>query len=223
MRTLLFTALLVTTLSAEMPLLHKEDFSQSADKWQTTDDKVWKLTTVDDNQVFELLGQADYEPPYRSPYSIALLKDTLVGSFVLTARIRTTQTKRGHRDLCFFFNYQGPSHYYYVHLGETPDAHSSQIFIVNEAPRVAITESKSGIPWKDGQFHDLKIVRDVKSGKIEVYFDDMEKPVKSIVDKTFTWGQVGFGSFDDMGYFDDVELRGIKIEPGKAEGKPTAK
>lgn len=207
----------------ELPVILKEDFSKDASAWKTTDDKKWKLTTVNGNQVFELLGKSNYNPPHRSPHSIALLKDKIVGSFVLTARIQTTQTTRGHRDLCFFFNYQDPTHFYYLHLGEKPDKNSSQIFIVNEAPRKNLILTKNGIPWENGQFHNLKIVRDVESGKIDVYFDDMKKPVKSAVDKTFTWGQIGIGSFDDMGYFDDIELRGVEIKKGKAEGKPTPK
>ena len=221
MRTLCILTTLTSVLLAdeeEIPLVHREDFSKDASAWQTTDDSKWKLTTVEGNQVFELLGVSKYRPPFRSPHSIALLKDKIVGSFVLTARIQTTQTSRGHRDLCFFFNYQDPSHFYYLHLGEKPDPNSSQIFIVNHAPRKNLILSKEGIPWKNGRFHDLKIVRDVESGKIDVYFDDMEKPVKSAVDKTFTWGQVGIGSFDDRGYFDDIVLRGVEIRKGKAEG-----
>ena len=31
-------------------------------------------------------------------------------------------------------------------------------------------------------------------------------------DTTFTWGQVGLGSFDDTGDWDEFELRGIKVE-----------
>jgi hypothetical protein len=225
MRTLLILLALAVSLHAEkpLPLIAKEDFSKGSDAWKTTDDKKWKLTTVDGNQVFELLGKSKYNPPHRSPHSIALLKDKIVGSFVLTARIQTTQTTRGHRDLCFFFNYQDPTHFYYLHLGEKPDKNSSQVFIVNEAPRKNLILTKNGIPWKNGQFHNLKIVRDVESGKIDVYFDDMEKPVKSAVDKTFTWGQIGIGSFDDMGYFDDIELRGVEIKKGKAEGTLTPK
>ena len=202
----------------ELPVIHKEDFSKDASAWKTTDDSKWKLTTVDGNQVYELLGVSRYRPPFRSPHSIALLKDKIVGSFVLTARIQTTQTSRGHRDLCFFFNYQDPAHFYYLHLGEQPDPNSSQIFIVNQAARKNLILTKEGIPWKNGQFHDLKIVRDIETGKIDVYFDDMEKPVKSAVDKTFTWGQVGIGSFDDKGYFDDIVLRGVEIKKGKPEG-----
>ena len=202
----------------ELPILHREDFSKDASAWETTDDSKWKLTTVDGNQVFELLGVSRYRPPFRSPHSIALLKDRIVGSFVLTARIQTTQTSRGHRDLCFFFNYQDPAHFYYLHLGEKPDPNSSQIFIVNHAARKNLILTKEGIPWKNGQFHDLKIVRDVDTGKIDVYFDDMEKPVKSAIDKTFTWGQVGIGSFDDKGYFDDIILLGVEIKKGESEG-----
>ena len=40
----------------------------------------------------------------------------------------------------------------------------------------------------------------------------------SAIDKTFTWGQIGIGSFDDKGYFDDIILRGIEIKKGKPEG-----
>ncbi len=210
---LLLLALFPTLALAEpLPLLFSEDFSGDLSQWQPTDAKKWKLTTVDDNQVYELLGKSAYEPPHRSPHSIALRKDLLVGSFELTARIQTTQTTRGHRDLCFFFNYQGPSKFYYVHLGEAPDPHSSQIFIVNDADRTAITKSKTGVPWKDGQWHKLKIIRDVDSGRIEVFFDDMEKPIKSATDKTFTWGQIGIGSFDDQGYFDDLTLHGTIVK-----------
>lgn len=47
----------------ELPVIHKEDFSKDASAWQTTDDSKWKLTTVEGNQVFELLGVSKYRPP----------------------------------------------------------------------------------------------------------------------------------------------------------------
>jgi hypothetical protein len=40
----------------------------------------------------------------------------------------------------------------------------------------------------------------------------MEKPVMTATDKTFAWGQVGIGTFDDTGNFDDVLVYGKKIE-----------
>jgi hypothetical protein len=55
----------------------------------------------------------------------------------------------------------------------------------------------------------------VESGAIDVYFDDMDKPAMRAVDKTFTSGLVGVGSFDDVGRFDDVSVYGTQVETAK--------
>ena len=52
----------------------------------------------------------------------------------------------------------------------------------------------------------------MKEGTIEIYFDDMQKPVMTAKDKTFAWGQIGIGTFDDTSDWDDVVLRGVKGE-----------
>ena len=44
----------------ELPVIHKEDFSKDASAWITTDDTKWNLTSVDGNQVYELLGVSRY-------------------------------------------------------------------------------------------------------------------------------------------------------------------
>ncbi|MCG8583092.1 MAG: hypothetical protein MI757_00065, partial [Pirellulales bacterium] len=142
-----------------------------------------------------------------------ILKDVIVSDFELTARLKSTNTKAGaHRDLCLFWGRQDASHFYYVHLAKKADPHANQIFIVNGAARKAITKKESpGTPWDDA-WHEVKIVRRVKDGTIEVYFDDMETPHMTAIDKTFTWGQIGIGTFDDNGNWDDIELRGIKVK-----------
>jgi len=53
----------------------------------------------------------------------------------------------------------------------------------------------------------------VKDGTIELYFDDMQQPAKTAVDKDFTWGKIGLGSFGDTAQWDDVKLYGRKVEP----------
>lgn len=197
-----------------MPLVHHDDFEKGGRAWLPSDVRKWSVDKQEDgNHVLHLHGKSNYQPPHRSPHSITLLKDTVVGSFELTARVRTLQTTRGHRDMCIFFNFQDPAHFYYVHLGEKPDPHSSQIFIVDEAPRTKITETPDvGVPWENGRWHDVKVVRDVESGLIAVYFDDMKTPQKVAHDKTFTWGAIGLGSFDDLGLWDDLELRGVTVK-----------
>jgi len=196
-----------------LPLVFADDFEKGADHWKPTDANAWKIAETDRGKVYNQFTNSKYRAPYRSPYNISLVKDALVGDFVLTVKVQSTNSKAGaHRDMCLFFNYQDPAHFYYVHMGKRPDPHSSQVMIVNGAPRVMITKNKTpGVPWDDG-WHDVKIVRKTADGKIEVYFDDMNKPMMVAQDKTFAWGQVGLGSFDDNGNWDDFKLYGVKVK-----------
>jgi hypothetical protein len=199
----------------KLPLILKEDFEHGMDRWQTTDPdpakSVWEIIEVGSkgNHALRCTGIAKYEPPFRSPFSIALLKDVKVTDFELTAHVQETHVDAGpHRDLCLFWGYHDPSHFYYAHLGAKADPHACQIFIVNNAPRTMITDKQAkGTPWTEG-WHDVKVIRRIEDGSMEVYFDDMRTPYMTARDKTFSWGQIGIGTFDDHGNFDDVVLRG---------------
>jgi hypothetical protein len=56
------------------------------------------------------------------------------------------------------------------------------------------------------------VVRTVADGGIAIYWDDMKTPIMTATDKTFTWGQVGIGSFDDSGHWGDVKVYGKRAE-----------
>jgi hypothetical protein len=195
----------------DLPLLFEDDFEKGADRWQPTDPKAWKVIETDKGKVFsQFVKQSKYKPPHRSPYNIALVKDLVVSDFVLDARCQSTIKDYAHRDMCLFFGYQDPAHFYYVHLGKKTDDHANQIFIVNAADRKKIsTRTTPGTNWTDA-WHHVRVVRNVADGKIEIYFDDMKKPVMTATDRTFKWGRVGVGSFDDTGNWDDVKVWGKK-------------
>ena len=214
-------------LPAQLPLLVKEDFEKGADRWEPTDKKrlpekqVWKIIDVPGGKAFRVTGKAKYKPRVRSPHSIAWLKDVTVGDFEMTVRVQSTNVKAGaHRDLCLFWGKQSRSRFYYVHLGlgaDAKDPNANQIFIVNAKPRTPITKKRNmKLAW-DEKWHVVKVVRRVADGTILVYFDNMKKPYMTAVDKTFAWGEVGLGTFDDNGNFDDFELRGIAVEKPKEE------
>lgn len=188
----------------------REDFEHGADRWLPTDAANWRVADDHGGKVFELFeSKTQFQPPYRSPFNFALLKDVKAGSFTLTAALKTTKAAYGHRDLCLIFGYQDPSHFYYVHLGEKTDDHANQIFIVNDAPRIKIsTKTTTGTPWQENQWHQVKLVRDAAAGTTRVFFDDMSTPAMEAKDTTFGPGQIGIGSFDDIGRFDDIVLTG---------------
>jgi hypothetical protein len=189
-------------------VLLEENFEDGSGRWEIVDPKSWELEEHGLGKSLSIIRrESEYKPKVRSPLHIALMKDVEVGSFELTFKVKSTKNTGNHRDCCVFFNYQGPTQYYYVHLGAKPDPHSGQIFIVNDAPRTALTENEKNTPWGE-DWHTVKVVRDLSDGKIAIYFDDMDQPHLQVNDKTFSKGRIGIGSFDDMDAFDDIRLRG---------------
>ena len=200
---------------ADWPVVLSEDFEAGAERWELLDPAGWKIAKHDANHgggsVFsQFISESAYEPPHRSPWHVALLKEPAVGDFQLTAKVHSTKADYPHRDACLFFGYQDSAHFYYVHFGKSMDPNANQIFIVDGAARRKISLTTSdGTPWTD-EWHTVRVKRTVKAGGIEVYFDDLETPIMTAKDTTFGAGRVGIGSFDDTADWDDVELLGVK-------------
>jgi hypothetical protein len=178
-----------------------------------SDPGVWKFAKDADGKGFLELAydrknyKSPYTPKHRSPIHIALFKQYPLGDFVMDLEVMSTTEVYGHQDACLFFGVESPERFYYVHLAPTPDANAHNVFIVNDAPRKNLLDpQKKGIEWKKDTWHRLRLVRQGSTGKIEVYFDDFDKPVLTAEDKTFPKGFVGFGSFDDTARFRNARL-----------------
>ena len=186
---------LLVCCAQEFPVLMTEDFEKGAERWEFSDPKTWKVIDSDKGKVLSLFEKTNPKTPHRSPFGRALLKDMIVGDFVMEADVQSTVKDSPHRDLCLFFGYQDPDHFYYSHLGKTTDKHANQLFIVNGADRMMIsTKTTEGTNWDD-DWHHVKVVRKTADGTIEIYLDDLKTPVQTATNKTFLWGQVGVGSF----------------------------
>ena len=192
----------------DMKILFQEDFENGRDKWETTDDASWDLVETNGNHTFSLNKRtSNYKPKYRSPHNIAWIKDLKLDSFAIKLKVRSTKDTGNHRDCCVFFAKQNAEQFYYVHLGAKPDPASGQVMIVNNAPRSPLTKNERPVPWDD-QWHEVMLIRDSKSGTIDVYFDNMDEPLMTCQDTTFGSGAIGIGSFDDMNEFDDIRVYG---------------
>ncbi|MDZ4850719.1 MAG: hypothetical protein SGI77_15640 [Pirellulaceae bacterium] len=183
-----------------------EDFEQGIDRWEIFDPKTWAIEEHGLGKSFAITRrESEYQPKVRSPLHIALVKEIQVGDFEITFKVKSTKNTGNHRDCCIFFNYQDPTHFYYVHLGAKPDPASGQIMIVNGEPRRPLTTNDKIVPWSES-WHTVKLVRKLSTGQIAVYFDDMKQPQMEVSDKTFGSGRIGIGSFDDMDAFDDIQI-----------------
>lgn len=203
-------------------VLFEEDFEKGISRWELSDQGAWDLIDKEGNRTFGLNKRiSDYQPKVRSPHNIALVKGLAAGDVQVTFRVRSTLDTGNHRDCCVFFGYQDPEHFYYVHLGAKPDPASGQIMIVDGQPRRPLTDNKNLVSWDD-RWHNVKLVRKVSDGTIQVYFDDMDRPIMQASDKTFGAGRVGIGSFDDQNEFDDVRVVSLE-DTAKPQPKPQAK
>ncbi len=182
------------------------------------DPAVWKISKQDGNSFLELFGQSKYSPKHRSPFNIALLADKVFGDFILDVELQSTVKPYNHQDMCLFFGFDATNKYYYTHIAVKPDpikpeSHAHDIFIVNDAPRLAIAkEVSSGVTWGQDTWHKVRLERKLADGTIQVYFDDLTKPIMRAEDKTFGAGYIGFGSFDDLGKIDNIKIYGPSME-----------
>ena len=199
-----------------MPLLFHDDFESGMERWEAMDDSTWSVVEEDGDHVLAFTGESPYEPPVRSPRNVALVRDLRVADFVLEAQLKSTSREYGHRDMCLFYNWQDPAHFYYTHIATEADPHANSIFLVDGAPRTSIAlERTDGTRWQNDHYHTVRIVRDVDEGTIEVYFDDLENPIMTARDTTFRSGRVGVGAFDDPGRVDDVRVWGRRADDGR--------
>ena len=183
-----------------------------------TDPAAWRWTRTNGITALELFRQSQYQPAVRSPVNIALIAEKSFADFVLEADLMQTSQEYGHRDMCLFFGFQSPTNFYYTHLASAADDHAHNIFIVNGAPRIRIaTETTQGVNWGHGQWHKIRLERQLADGSIKVYFDDLTKPIMVAKDKTFGAGYVGFGSFDDTGMAANIRVWAPAVQTKRTE------
>jgi hypothetical protein len=177
--------------------------------WNFADPGAWTWSKENGVSVLTLWRAQAFQPAVRSPFNLAWFKTGDWQSFTLTVEARLTKFDAGNNDLCIGFARQDDTRFYYAHLGEKADRVHHQIHLLDHADRCPITLTRTaGCDWQPGRWHRLKVVHDAATGTIEVYFDDLARPALTARDQTLSHGWIGVGSFDDLGQFRNLEIRG---------------
>lgn len=200
-------------------LLYQQNFDdpKAWSQFEMSDPEAWKLSKEDNGYALEIHKASDYTPKVRSPFNIAIISGQQFGSFILEAILQQTGKEYGHRDLCLFFGMKDPTNFYYSHIASKPDPHAHNIFIVNDEPRVAIASwTNNGIDWgRTDKWHKIRLERNIETGTIKIYFDNMKLPIMEATNTHFDYGHIGFGTFDDIGKFDNIKIWGPAEAPSK--------
>ncbi|HEV2380617.1 MAG TPA: hypothetical protein VG206_12585 [Terriglobia bacterium] len=173
------------------------------DAWQMPYPEDWVILGEPGRHYLHMKRNRDPGVP-RRPLQFALLKNIKAGSFDLRVRVR-----REGGSMIVVFNYVDTLHFYYSHLsvdsGRKQAVHNG-IFLVNNAPRVRIAGAEAIPALPDTSWHQIRVLRNGASGRIEVWSDVQAGVLFTVVDHTYSCGQIGLGSFDETGDFSDVDL-----------------
>ena len=200
-------ALIPATVYAQQMSSFTPDLSSPAriDQWELDGSGSWKIS---DGRL-ELWKAGVPAGQIRRPAALAIFKSKPFRRVTIEAEIRSTAPLAVvRRDLDVIVAYESPSRFYYVHLAGISDSVHNGIFLVNNANRVRIDGGKGMPQLKDSTWHNVRVQRDGLTGQIEVFVDRSKKPALEARDTTLCCGRVGFGSFDDIGEFRKIVIRG---------------
>ena len=178
--------------------------------WEAVNPEDWHLLRNGANRFYALTKPFTSGVP-RRPIQISLLKQKTFGDLTFTARVRRPDPAMG--SLVLIFGYQDETHFYYAHLSEDSSVKAPMhngLFVVDGAPRHRVGTAEAAAILPDTNWHRIRIVREVSSGRIALYLDDAPQPVLEAIDHRFQWGQIGLGSFHEVGQFDDVTITGTR-------------
>lgn len=198
------------------PLVFAEDFTTPGklEDFEFSDRAAWRWGRLEQTSYLELHGPSDYAPPHRSPLSIALLPELVVGDFDLELLLEQTGRDYGHRDLCVFLGFESPARFHYVHLAPAPDANAHNVFVVDDAPRRNLLPPlEEGIDWGSGEWHTVRLERRLEEGTLRVYWDGADAPTFLVEELPPTWGRLGVGSFDDTGRVTGIRVWAPVVRP----------
>ena len=198
-------ALTASALAGQVVL--RPDFvdARGVSQWDIDGSGQWRMA----GGILQLYTAGAPAGPIRKPAAMAIFKSEPVGDFTLDVDLRSTApVDLEVRDVLLIFGYQSPTRFYYVHLSKKTDAVHNGIFLVKDADRKRLDATTSVGRLVDQEWHHVRLVREVASGRIQVFFDTDPNPVLSVVDGTLTTGRVGVGSFDET-----AEFRGMELSP----------
>ncbi|QKG21845.1 PQQ-dependent sugar dehydrogenase [Actinomadura verrucosospora] len=190
----------------------RESRLMGADNWAPVTPSKWRFPG---NEVV-LAEEGSQRPGPRRPFEYAVLKSgPVLGSSRIDAQVRLdTPVDIINRDVIIVFGYQDDTHFYYTHLSTDNSIYPHNgIFVVNGADRLRIDQQwnanrSHGAPptITDANWHRVRVSHCAGTGEIAVYVDGSTRPAMTALDKTFTSGRVGFGSFDNIGRLRDLTV-----------------
>jgi hypothetical protein len=210
---MLFSLISMTLSSQSIPdgyiLVYQQNFSSDTalKDFKFSSPGSWKIKSLRENRILECSGQSTYAPGFTSPAIMGIINRHILGEFILEADLMMPAADQEGRGLCIFFSVRDSLHYYYVHLASQVNDSTHGIFLVKNAPRYKVSDWQTeGISWGNQKWHKVRVTRNIVNRSVKVYVDNMKNPVMTSRDPELVMGYIGFGSFHDPGFIDNIKI-----------------
>ncbi len=149
-------------------------------------------------------------------YNRSVHSATVSGDFTLNVDLAATATSSPWDDAAVILGYQNPENYYYAVLNEGNDQYTHGLFKIQNGVKTELADFSGSLAAGV-----LTAVRVEKSGlAIRVYQNG--QLVGSASDATLPAGKVGFGSWDNEAWFDNLTVKaGAPTNPPSPSQPPT--
>lgn len=181
-------------------------------RWRVPIAADWKVTREGSVETLDLLVPRPSTQP-RRPTQFALAETPDYLRVTVEAEVKKEpEAARGRRtSLIIVYAWRDPDHFNYAHLsvdtGKQAPQHNG-IFQVNGGDRVRISSLEGPATLTSEDWHNVRLVYDGRTGKVEVFVNGATSPSMQAVDTTLGAGKVGIGSFFDLGQFRKVRITG---------------
>jgi hypothetical protein len=173
----------------------------------------WRAGTLDGFPVLELLVPRPSTQPRRpSQYALAETPDYRQLTLELEVKKEPLGARNRRTSLLIVYAWRGPDHFNYAHLSvdsaRQQPVHNG-IFHVYGGDRARISSEEGPPALKDETWHNVKLVYDGTTGRVDVWVNGITSPSLRAVDMSLGTGKFGIGSFFDLGSFRKVKVSGV--------------
>jgi len=194
------------------------DLDQPGDAWIFRTPQLWRIATDGQRRFLQMAYPPDRPllPGVRRPQEFAIYNRFEFRSFSLACYVRVDReiSVKG-RDACIIFGRRDDTHFYYAHLSNFTDAWHNNLIRVDGSTRYSLLPADPArrLPMTDQAWHLVEVIRDVDAGTIKVYVDRDKggantPPLFEATGRTYDWGFIALGSFDDHASFGRFAIEG---------------
>ncbi|HUQ94394.1 MAG TPA: family 16 glycoside hydrolase [Bryobacteraceae bacterium] len=176
----------------------------------------WDVPAASDwrfqNNVLHLLVPRPSTHPRRpSQFALAQTPSYTKVTFEAEMQPEPKAIRNRRNSLILVYAWRDQDHFNYAHLSvdsAREAAVHNGIFHVYGGDRVRISSQDGPGTLTDGRWHQVKLVYDGSTGRVDVWVNGQTSPSLRAVDMSLGAGKIGIGSFFDTGTFRNVRISG---------------